>query len=202
MSECAMHGLINRAIQCFLRDTYGDAIWAQVAQSARLDFDSFEAMLTYPPEITEAVVQAAVSVLRRPRDTLLEDMGTYLVSHPNLEALRRLLRFGGVSFVEFLQSLEDLPERGRMALPDLDLPSLRLSDLGGGQFVLSSSIMIAGIGHVIVGLLRAMADDYGALVLLDHTGQNDDEETISIHLLDHSHAAGRRFDLAMQSDMP
>ena len=97
-----MHGLINRAIQCFLRDTYGDAIWAQVAQSARLDFDSFEAMLTYPPEITEAVVQAAVSVLRRPRDTLLEDMGTYLVSHPNLEALRRLLRFGGVSFVEFL----------------------------------------------------------------------------------------------------
>ena len=197
-----MHGLINRAIQCFLRDTYGDAIWAQVAQSARLDFDSFEAMLTYPPEITEAVVQAAVSVLRRPRDTLLEDMGTYLVSHPNLEALRRLLRFGGVSFVEFLQSLEDLPERGRMALPDLDLPSLRLSDLGGGQFVLSSSIMIAGIGHVIVGLLRAMADDYGALVLLDHTGQNDDEETISIHLLDHSHAAGRRFDLAMQSDMP
>lgn len=197
-----MHGLINRAIQCFLRDTYGDATWARVAQSASLGFDGFEAMLTYPPEITEAVIQAAVSVLRRPREILLEDMGTYLVSHPNLEALRRLLRFGGVSFVEFLQSLEDLPERGRMALPDLDLPTLRLSDLGGGVFVLSSTIMIAGIGHVIVGLLRAMADDYGALVLLDHAGRSEDEETVSIQLLDQSHAEGRRFDLAMQSVGP
>jgi hypothetical protein len=193
-----MHGLINRSIQCFLRDTYGDEVWGKVVQIAGLGFDNFEAMLTYEPQWTEAVILGAMAVLGRPREVLLEDMGTYLVSHPNLEALRRLLRFGGVNFSDFLDSLEDLPERGRLALPDIDLPSLSLKDQGGGVFELASSIMIPGVGHVIVGLLRAMADDYGALVLLDHAGQVGDAEVISIQLLDQSYSEGKSFDLAMR----
>jgi hypothetical protein len=191
-----MHGLINRSIQCFLRDTYGAAIWDHVAREARLGFDSFEPMLNYDPALTEAVVQAASVILGRPRETLLEDLGTYLVSHQNLEPLRRLLRFGGVGFVDFLHSLEDLPERGRLALPDLDLPNLGMTEQGDGNFVISVSGLFPGIGHVIVGLLRAMADDYGALALLDHRGQSEEAEQVAVQLLDQSFAAGRRFDLA------
>ena len=194
-----MHGLINRSIQCFLRDTYGVVVWDRVALEARLGFDSFEAMLTYEPELTEQVILAAMRVLQRPRETLLEDLGTYLVSHRNLEALRRLLRFGGVSYLDFLNSLEDLPERGRLALPDLNLPALRLTDEGDGLFTLRCSVLIAGTGHVMMGLLRAMADDYGALVLLDHAGLMDGAEAISIHLLEQGFAEGRRFDLALQA---
>lgn len=191
-----MHGLINRSIQCFLRDTYGPALWADVAREARLGFDSFEAMLTYEARLTDAVIAAAARCLDRPRETVLEDLGTYLVSHPNLEALRRLLRFGGVSFVDFLHSLEDLPGRGRLALPDLDLPHLRLADLGPGEFALYCQSPLPGAGHVMMGLLRAMADDYGALALLDHQGSGPEGEVISIALLEQRFAEGRRFDLA------
>lgn len=194
-----MHGLINRSIQCFLVDTYGVAVWGDVVQTAGLGFDNFEAMLSYDPDITEAVILAAMVVLGRPREVLLEDLGTYLVSHPNLEALRRLLRFGGVNFSDFLDSLEDLPERGRLALPEIDLPCLRLTDQGNGVLKLSTSIMIPGVGHVIVGLLRAMADDYGALVLLDHAGTAGGQEIISIQLLDQSYTQGKTFDLAMRA---
>jgi hypothetical protein len=49
---------------------------------------------------------------------------------------------------------------------------------------------------VIVGLLRAMADDYGALVLLEHIGADEEGETVSIHLLETRFSTGRRFDLA------
>ena len=191
-----MHGLINRSIQCFLRDTYGPAVWRQVVQAAALGFDSFEPLLTYDPALTEAVIDTAAAILRRPRETVLEDLGTYLVSHPILERLRRLLRFGGVTFQDFMHSLEDLPERSHLALPDLDLPELRLVDHGDGVYRLHCSVMIDGVGHVIVGLLRAMADDYGALVLLDHDGLHAGAEVIAVQLLDHRHSAGRRFDLA------
>lgn len=191
-----MHGLINRSIQCFLRDTYGQARWHAVVQEARLGFDSFEPMLTYDAGVTETLIAAAARVLGRSRDTILEDMGTYLVSHGTTRALRRLLRFGGVSFFDFLHSLEDLPERGRLALPDLDLPDLALADLGGGHYRISARWPVAGVGHVIVGLLRAMADDYGALVLLDHQGSDGGAEVVAIHLLDHSFAEGRQFELA------
>jgi hypothetical protein len=193
-----MHGLINRSLQCFVRDSYGPQAWAVVASDAQLGFDSFEAMLTYDPALTERVITAAARHLDRTRETVLEDLGTYLVSHPNVEALRRLLRFGGVTFVDFLLSLEDLPGRGRMAVPDLNLPGLVLTDLGGDHFLLTCRAPVQGGGHVMLGLLRAMADDYGALVLLDHMGIEDGAEVISIHILEQSFAAGRRFDLATQ----
>jgi hypothetical protein len=192
-----MLGLINRSLQCFLRDTYGDAAWASIARGAGLGFDNFEPLLIYEDALTEAVLAAAARHLQRPRESVQEDLGTYLVSHPNLEPLRRLLRFGGVTFVDFLHSLEDLPEQGRLGLPDLDIPEFMLTDQGGGEFSLAVSPLIPGIGHVIVGLLRAMADDYGALVMLDHVGVADGREMILVHLLDHSHSAGRRFDLAL-----
>jgi hypothetical protein len=194
-----MHGLINRSLQCFLRDTYGVAAWAAVAQDARLGFDSFEAMLTYDAALTDAVINAAAHHLDRPRETVMEDLGTYLVSHPNVEALRRLLRFGGVSFLDFLHSLEDLPGRGRMAVPDLDLPGFALVDCGNDQFSLTCRAPVQGGGHVMMGLLRTMADDYGALVVLDHQGLNDGAEVISIQILEQSFAAGRRFDLAAKA---
>lgn len=191
-----MHGLTNRAFQCFIRDTVGPEMWADVARGADMGFDGFEPMMTYPPEVTERVLQVALQRLDRPRDSILEDFGTYLVSHPNLEPVRRLLRFGGGSFVDFLDSLEDLPERGRLAVPTLDLPEMELTDLGAGMFGLTCAHRIAGAGHVIVGLLRAMADDYGALVVLEHLGLNQGRECISVHLLDQSHWSGKRFDLA------
>jgi hypothetical protein len=49
-----------------------------------------------------------------------------------------------------------------------------------------------------VGLLRAMADDYGALVVIDHAGPAPGGERVSIQLLDHQFATGRRFTLAGQ----
>lgn len=191
-----MHGLINRSLQCFLRDSYGGSVWAAVARDAALGFDSFEAMLTYDPALTDAVILAATQHLNRPRDALLEDLGTYLVSHPNVEALRRLLRFGGVTFVDFLHSLEDLPGRGRLAVPDLNLPHFALVEDGEDHFSLACRGPVQGGGHVMMGLLRSMADDYGTLVMLDHQGMQGDAEMIGIHILDQSFAAGRRFDLA------
>lgn len=191
-----MHGLINRSIQGFLRDTYGAAIWSQVTREARLGFDSFEPMLIYDSAVTGAVLAAAAKVLNRPVDGVLEDLGTYLVSHPNTEAVRRLLRFGGVTFDDFLHSLEDLPERARLALPDLDLPELDLSEVNYAHYRLTIRSPFAGMAQVMVGLLRAMADDYGALVLLDLAEARQGEEDVMIQLLDHRYSSGRAFDLA------
>lgn len=191
-----MHGLINRAIQNFLRDSYGGALWGRVARAAALDFDTFEPMLTYDPALTDRVIDAAATLLDRPREALLEDLGTYLVSHPNAEGLRRLLRFGGIGFTDFLHTVEELPGRGRLAVPDLDLPVLDLAEEGAGEFRLTCRSDMAGAGHVMVGLLRAMADDYGALVLLDHLGSGPEGEAIAIRLLAADFAEGRRFDLA------
>lgn len=191
-----MHGLVNRSIQCFLIDSYGAADWRAVAAAARLGHENFEAMLSYDTAETLAMLDAAADRLAKPQSELLEDLGTYLVSHPNVDSVRRLLRFGGEGFVDFLHSLDDLRGRVRLAVPDLDLPDLELTDHGGGRFTLAVSFDPPGFGHVFVGVLRAMADEYGALVFLEHQGARGSLENVAIEVIESRFAAGRDFALA------
>lgn len=194
-----MHGLFNRSVQCFIRDTYGTSNWSAVAREARLEDGGYEPMLTAVPGLTSVLIDACHQVLGHPRETILEDLGTYLVSHGNMTVVRRLLRFGGVDYLEFLHSLRDLRNRARLAVDDLDLPAMDLSEQGDGEYRLTCSVPMPGIGHVIMGMLRAMADDYGALVFLDHLGTVDGAEVVSIQLLDESHAVGKPFALALRA---
>lgn len=192
-----MHGLINRAIECFVRDTYGAPVWHDLVQALDLDFTEVEPMLGYPADLPGRMLDALETRLTKPRPEIEEDIGTYLVSHPNAERLRRLLRFGGVDFVDFLHSLDDLPDRARQAVPDLDLPKLALSPDGPDGYCLTVG-QTAGslrLGHVMAGLLRAMADDYGTLALLEHEGTETGDEVIAVRLLEREFAAGRDFDL-------
>ena len=194
-----MHGLINRAVQCFMRDSYGRDRWVEVTQLADLGFTDFEAMLYYDDALTWTVLDAAARSLAAPRETVLEDIGTYLVSHPNVEALRRLLRFGGVSFVEFLHSLDELPDRARLAVDDLELPRMELREFGHGAFSLTCNSGREGFGYVMMGILRTLADDYGALVFLEHQGTNNGCEVIEITLIETAFAKGRSFELGARA---
>ena len=193
-----MHGLINKAIQCFKLDTYGRETWREMAQSAALPVMQFEAMLIYEDTLTEQALDATARFLDKPRTDVLEDIGTYLTSHPNVEALRRLLRFGGAHFIEFLYSLDDLHDRARLAVDDLELPRLTLVRHTENHYSLLCGAAFPGWGHVLVGILRVMADDYGALACLEHCGAKDQTETIDIRLVHTSYAQGRTFVLGQQ----
>ena len=194
-----MHGLINRSIQNYVCDSAGPEVWADAARRARLGLDEFEAMLSYPDGLTPKTLDAVCAVLDRDRAEVMEDIGTYLVSHPGYEAVRRLLRFGGVNFCDFLHSLDDLPDRARLALSDLILPSLELREHAEGQFSLLCDAPVAGYGHLMMGVLRVMADDYGALVVLDHAGSAGGVETLNIMVVETDFAAGRSFDLGARA---
>ena len=115
-----MHGLTNRAIQCFVIDTYGSERWAECARVAYIGFSDF------------------------------------------------------------------------------DLPELDLRDQTAAQYSLICRSPIAGTGQVFIGILSAMADDYGTLVILEHLGASEGIETISISLLACEFSTGRRFNLGGQ----
>lgn len=191
-----MHGVINRALQNFLTDTFGAAAWARIVARAQLPDPDFEAMLVYDPALADHVLQAASAELNRDRDQILEDLGTYLVTHPRLAPVRRLLRFGGASYAEFLHSLNGLGGRLRLALPDFDAPQLRVRRAARNRFYLTCHWGHPGMGHVLIGVLRGMADDYGALVVLQHRGGEDRDETLLIDVVDSDFTDARGFDLA------
>jgi len=193
-----LHGLVNRSIQRFVQGTYGDDAWAEICRASDLGFENFESMLIYDNAQTNAVLASACVLLGRSRTGLLEDMGTFLVSHPDFNGLRRLLRFGGDTFDEFLHSLDDLHDRANLALPELDFPVLELREHSASSYSLQYMWRQHGFGALVLGIIRAMADDYGVLVLLEHSsiqGDDGDFDQISINLLDNDFTDGRDFQL-------
>ena len=190
-----MHGLVNRSIQQYVCHIYGTSAWRDVTRKAGIGFTEFEGMLRYKETYTPLILDAASEVLNRPRADVMEDIGAFLVCHPGFEAVRRLLRFGGEDFVEFLHSLDDLHDRVRLAVSDLYLPNVELRGNVDGHFSLTCDAKLAGYGHFMIGVLRAMADEYGALALLEHKGAAQGIEVISISLVENDFAEGRAFDL-------
>lgn len=195
-----MHGLISRAFEGFVKSAYGTGIWRKSMVALDTGFDGFETMLHYDDALVSRVVTFCAKALNKPRETLLEDFGTYLVAQGPSSRVRRLLRFGGVDYEDFLHSLDDLAGRAALAVPDLDLPELELRQLDRTQYHLVCRMDFPGVGCVVMGLLRALADDYGALVFLDHVtpqeGAREGDEVISIQLLEAAFSEGRGFDLA------
>ncbi len=194
-----MHGLINRAIQSFVSHTYGSDRWEAVARRANLGHSQFEGMLTYDDSQTFMVLDAISEELHRTREEVLEDLGTYLITHPEVQALRRLLRFSGVTYEDFLFSLDDLPDRTRLAVADLHLPALEPREKAPGEYTLTCAAGLPGYGWVVMGVLRAMADDYGALAILHHEGIQNGSDVISIGLVEATYSKGREFDLGART---
>lgn len=194
-----MHGLINRSFQNYMCDSYGTDAWLKVAARAEISPPDFEAMLIYDDTVAPAVLDAMGAILRRPRSEVMEDVGAYLVSHPNTEAVRRLLRFGGMNFEDFLHSLDDLPDRARMAVSDLKIPAIELHGHEPGQYSLICEAPLAGFGHLMMGVLRVMADDYGALALLELEHCDTGREIVRIRLVEADYADGRAFELGVRA---
>jgi Haem-NO-binding len=188
-----MDALMLRFLQGYIRDTFGSGVWQAVCRRSDLTVETFEPMLRYDPGTADLVAGHAAAVLGRSVDAIWEDMGTHLVTSPGHEGVRRLLRFGGIGFGDFLHSLVELPGRARLALPELDLPELHLDEVSPDAFELRCTSHLHGTLRVLSGLLTAMADEYGTLCLIE----TPKADRISVRILDNAHAKARRFDLAM-----
>lgn len=205
-----MHGLINKSVQGFVTETYGGRAWIAVARTSGAEIGDFEALQLYDDVVTDQLLGAVERVLQKPRDRVLEDLGTWLVTRRQPDTVRRLLRFGGVDFEDFLHSLDDLPGRVRLAVPNLVLPPMELIEQARSVFLLRIGPGPRGFGAVMMGLLRAMADDYGSLAVLelanrDASGDGDGgtgmdgplgKEVVEIRLIQSDYASGRDFHLS------
>ena len=75
------------------------------------------------------------------------------------------------------------------------MPDLTLTHPEPHRFTLDVAGPVPGVGALFLGALRALADDYGALALLEAKPGEDGAERIVIHLLDLTFASGRSFSL-------
>ncbi len=190
-----MLGVVNKAIEEFVITVHGGAVWQEVLRDIGTPGFRFEPMLMYEDEKSYALIRALSKRLSKPQQDILDDIGTYLVTPPNGGAWRRLLRFSGSSFDDFLFSLDDLNDRVDLALPDLQLPQIMVIPQTIDRVHVRVSQTWSGFAYVLQGLLRAMADDYGTLVFLDVRRDITDSACIEVILIENNFSAGIDFDM-------
>ena len=190
-----MLGVVNKAIEEFVITVHGGAVWQEVLRDIGTPGFRFEPMLMYEDEKSYALIRALSKRLSKPQQDIHDDIGTYLVTPPNGGALRRLLRFSGSSFDDFLLSLDDLNDRVDLALPDLQLPQIMVIPQTIDRVHVRVSQTWSGFAYVLQGLLRAMADDYGTLVFLDVRRDITDSACIEVILIENNFSAGIDFDM-------
>ena len=178
-----MHGLVNRAIEGFVRITYGDALWNVAASAAGVDSRGIVLMRQDETGLTDRLMKELSCRLdRSPRD-LAEDVGAWVARLPSI---RRLLRFAGSDFAAFMMALPELDGRARMVVRGFELPRLTVTRQAGGWRIASDCEPIWL--HAIVGMLHAMADDYGVLAVIALEGR-----TINVVVPLADFSAGRPF---------
>lgn len=193
-----MLGLVNRAMERFVRGNYGDAVWEKVTGDGELP-STFEHLLDYHPETVERVIASAVRTLGKVREDFLEDLGHFLVTDPGCEAPRRLLRFGGAKFGDLLCSLDDLPERIALVFPGLELATIETEEEEDGQTIVRVESYFTDADCVVMGMLRALADDYGALATVERIENSSGKAALKVSVLKTAHAPGRDFRLSNQA---
>ncbi|WP_112308766.1 diguanylate cyclase [Pseudogemmobacter bohemicus] len=195
-----MYGLLLRALQDYIQVTFDPESWDRIIAGSGTLPTGFEPLLPYKHEVLRHTLRLCAEELERPVSVILEDLGTWVIAAGYHGAARRLLRFCGADFADFLYSLGELPDRARLALPDLTLPDLSLEERGAGLFRLTCSNGLQELNWILLGALRAMADDYGALVLIEEENCPDGRTiALSIRLLESHFSEGRTFDLARES---
>lgn len=189
-----MQGIVARVFRGFIRDAYGTARWIEIMQEAGLPCLTRQWIFSGTWRVGPEALVVAARQLQTSEVSLLEDLGTYMVAHPNMEAFRRLLRYGGQNFESFLFSLRDLEGRARLILPDLHLPRLAVRESDEAVFMLEFQDDAGPFAAISVGVIRAMADDYGVLVLVD-LEQEGSRPCVTVRLLSQDFAAGRQLEL-------
>ena len=167
-----MRELVSRAIERFLQSES-----SYVADSDLL-----------PPDV---MLRTAARDLEKPLDELVEDLGAWLVRQ---HEIWRLLRFCGSDFLDFLLRLDELPERMRLVTDDIALPEIALSRGGDGLVWVTLENGSPRWSALLSGLLRAMADDYGALCVITRS-----DDGIRIDVSDLDFAEARTFRLSART---
>ena len=189
-----MHGVVNKALERFTIDTYGFELWKKVVSACPHAVVFYEAMLCYPDQDSYDLLNQLSGFLNKPNADLLEDMGTYLVVHRNQDGFRRLLRFGGADFRDFLFSLNEFNARIDLIMPDLNLPQINVVCGAENQISIRLAPSWFEFTYLCIGILHAMADDYGSLISLAHITDTG-SAVIQITLIDDRFAVAHGFKL-------
>jgi len=178
-----MYGLVNQAVEDFVRRGFGDAAWQRIREGAGLSHEMFVSMDGYPDEVTYKLVGAASEVLNLDAAQILESFGEHWVLYTAQEGYGEMLSMFGASLEEFLGNLDNMHSHVGLTFPDLRPPSFQLERVDGGRgLLLHYRSERMGLAPMVIGLLKGLGRRFDENVVVRQTAHRglDDHDVFRI----------------------
>jgi len=178
-----MYGLVNQALEDFVKQGFGDAAWNRIRDGAGINLDMFVSMDSYPDDITYKLVGAATEVLGLEAPQILEAFGEHWVLYTAQAGYGDMLAMFGSDLRTFLLHLDNLHSHVAMTFPDLRPPSFEVEEVeGGGGLLLHYRSTRAGLAPMVVGLLKGLGKRFSQEIKVRQMarGGSDDHDVFRI----------------------
>jgi len=164
-----MYGLVNKSLQGYVIENGGEEAWSQVVLKSGVVVEEFEAMETYPDDVTYQLVGAACEILEMTAEDLLFGFGLYWMSETGPKHYGEYLEMCGTDFVGFLGNLDAMHSRIQSVFPSLDPPSFSVENIKEGALSLEYMSNRPGLEYFVRGLIAGVALKTGVEVVVKDT---------------------------------
>ena len=106
-----MYGIINKALEELVTETFGERVWENIKTKSNIDIDYFISNQSYNNQITYDIAIAISNETKTPLNETLILFGEWWILKTAKEKYGSLLSFGGKNIKEFLEHLPDFHTR-------------------------------------------------------------------------------------------
>ena len=155
-----MYGIVNKAIQDLVTETFGEDKWEAVKEKSAVDVDFFLSNEPYDDSITYKLVGAAAEVLNIPAGEVLQAFGEWWVLKTGKEKYGGLMEAGGNNLKEFLVNLPLFHNRIMLMYPKLTPPEFKVSDVEENSIHVHYHSEREGLQEFVRGLMSGLGKMY------------------------------------------
>jgi len=183
-----MLGLVNRSLVEFVGEFHGEAGVAQLHRELPELPSRFEALVDYPIHQTAGLISFVARLRDVEHSTILDDLGTYSVIRLWDARLRDCLLSCGKDFNDFLRNLPIVIGSISRIEPRIRVGDLQIEEKAASRFLVHVADQMGLLGDVLQGVLRTIADEFGALTLIERSSKKG-AVRISINVFDPGHSS-------------
>ena len=178
-----MLGLVNRGLRAFVMKYHGRSAWQRLVASDPPLPSDFEVLMDYPADMTHALVAKIADLRSISQPDVLEDLGTFVVTSFWDARLRDLLLSCGGDFSEFMENLPHILSGVAKVNRVYGNWRISIEQRSRDQFELRYHGSLGAVSSLVIGLFRALADQYGALVTCSHRRSINDVEPMEAFVI-------------------
>lgn len=152
-----MYGVINKAIEEFVNENYGEQSWLRIKAASGIDIDFFVSNEPYDDSVTYDLAVACAEELKLTVPDVLFAFGEYWVLNTSMRKYAAMMESGGKDLFDFISNLPSFHNRVSLIYPNLTPPEFNVTDAGEGKLKLHYYSKREGLESFVRGLLHGLS---------------------------------------------